>query len=647
MAIYQPAGVVGNSRILVSVGSKGELMSFFYPHIDFAQNLREGMPALYLGQHGSGKMEWTFEPAWSSHQDYEEGTNILVTELSRPATGLHLTISDFAHPDMQVLVRRFVISNRGGKGAQGVLYQYLNVDVGEVRQRNAARYISGRNAMAAYWRNICLAVGGDRFDQWQCGKSGPESNNSAKSDMSDGRLTGQMEEIGDVDIAVGWEFNLASGQQLERLLLISAASNEVQAVGILEQAHASGWLELHDSAAGFWQQWVQRAKSVAVGPDLERLYRRSLLVLLMLFDEEYGAFLAAPEFDPEFQHSGGYGYCWPRDAAEVVMALVQAGCPELAERFFLWARRTQVPDGHWEQRYWLSGERGPAWSTFEDAIQVDETASVLIALGRWLASLSPAEQQQAALEYWDMIKRAARYLVGILDTRGLHRTAFGLWEGARGSFAYSNAAIFAGLNGAAALADRAGDAASATQWRAAAVQVKAAVMKTFWSGTGFAQRLDEHGTLDAQRDSSVLGLVDPCELLQPEDREERAVINKMIEDLLEHLSAPVHGGTGLRRFERDPYLGGVPGCVNTLWLARVLLRLALADAGADGASADALRTRALEFLGAAAASATPTGLLPEMITEHGGWAVPHAWAAASWIVNMHLLDRLNRMLRRQ
>ncbi len=65
MAIYQPTAVVGNSRLLVTLGSKGELMGLFYPHVDFPQNLREGMPAVYFfGEGAAGYLSWTFAPEW-------------------------------------------------------------------------------------------------------------------------------------------------------------------------------------------------------------------------------------------------------------------------------------------------------------------------------------------------------------------------------------------------------------------------------------------------------------------------------------------------------------------------------------------------------------------------------------------------------
>ena len=46
MPVYQPNAVVGNSQVLVTLGARGELMTFFYPHIDFSQNIHEGMPAV-------------------------------------------------------------------------------------------------------------------------------------------------------------------------------------------------------------------------------------------------------------------------------------------------------------------------------------------------------------------------------------------------------------------------------------------------------------------------------------------------------------------------------------------------------------------------------------------------------------------------
>ena len=639
MPVYQPSAVVGNSRMLATLGSKGELMSFFYPHIDFPQNLHEGMPALYLGAPGGGKLSWTFEPSWQADHSYEPKTNIVTTRLRRSDSGLEAGIVDLVHPHRQLLARHFTVANHGKSTVQGVLYQYFDPQLGEVQARNAVRFLRDRNTLTAYWRNICLAAGGDTFDQWHCGK---RRGSSAKKGMAEGRLARHSEEIGDVDMAVGWEFRLRPGETLERLLLIGAASNEMEATHVVQEAQAEGWQSLHDAAARYWQERLAHAVTPSVDQELQAVYERCLLVLPLLFDAEYGAFLAAPEFDSEFERSGGYGYCWPRDAAEVVMALVEAGCPDLAEPFFAWAARVQAPDGHWEQRYWLSGERGPSWCTFEDAVQIDETAAVLVAMEKWAESLGGAERVQFAQKYWQTVQRGANYLTRSLGDNGLHKTGFDIWETLRGSFTYSNAAICAALRAAAYFADVVGDTAISAAWRPAADRVKAALIRAFWTGEGFACRLDEHGALDKRADSSVLGLVDPLDVLDLDNEEERIMAEKTVESLLKRLAAAVPGGVGLRRFEGDAYLGGAPGCVNTLWLSRVLLRLALHYDRTDQNKAQTFRQRALKHLKAAASCASPAGLLPEMMTEDGGWAAPHAWASASWITNMMLLHRINR-----
>ena len=120
MPVYQPSAVVGNSRVLVTLGLRGELMTFFYPHIDFSQNLHEGMPAAYFpGERGrSGHLIWTFEPSWQASQRYLGSTNIVETELSHVPTGLSLRITDMVHPSEPMLLRRFTARNPTGKPMQ-------------------------------------------------------------------------------------------------------------------------------------------------------------------------------------------------------------------------------------------------------------------------------------------------------------------------------------------------------------------------------------------------------------------------------------------------------------------------------------------------------------------------------------------------
>ncbi len=644
MPVYQPNAVVGNSRVLVSLGANAEMMTFFYPHIDFPQNLRQGMLGVYFAAEGpaGGGLVWTFDSSWSSSQRYVGRGNIVETELKHAASGLCLRVTDLVHPSEPVMVRHFQAANTSDRPLRAKLFQYLDLQLGEVEHKNAVHFHPDRSAAAAYWRNICLAVGSSEMEEYGCGRATEGSPNSAKLQMAEGALNRQAEEIGDVDLALGWTLDLAPGARTARHLIIAADSNEVAAVERLDAARQLGWEALLKWTRRHWEEHLSQAKPVRVERDLSEAYYRCLLAIELLTDPDTGSILAAPEFDPFFERSGGYGYCWPRDAVEVCPALPEAGYPVYLERFLTWARRTQRPEGYWEQRYWLSGERGPAWCTKEDTLQIDQTASVLFAMGLHGRGLGESARKAFVQDSWTCIERAAAYLVDdVSPDHCLHTPAFDLWETFRGTFTYSNAAISAALREAAFLARHAGQERLSEKWGAAAAAIKTAVMSRLWQEGAFARGLDRENRLDSAADASVLGLIVPFEFLRLDDGGESEIASSAVEDLVQRLSQPSDGAELLLRFERDDYAGGGPGALTTLWLARALLRLAVACRD-DRQRASSYRARAVSSMRAVLDAGTSTGLLPEMMGggTGGHWAVPHAWTMASFVAACLLLERV-------
>ncbi len=642
MAVYQPNAIVGNSHVLVSLGARGEIMTFLYPHIDFPQNVHEGMPAVYFPGDGggTGRLAWTFEEPWEGEQRYVGRTNMVETRLRHAGSGLELRMVDLVRPGESVLVRRFEVANRSSRPVQCTLLQYLDLQLGEVEHRNAVHYHPDRALAVAYWRNICFAVAVDSLDEFGCGRAGGGAN-SAKRQMEQGRLNKQMEEIGDIDLAVGWNLRLRPGGEAAHELVIAADSNEWAAAERAERARGAGWQALYDQTGERWESHLAGARAVRIEPDLEEAYYRCLLGLDLLAEARMGSILAAPEFDPFFERSGGYGYCWPRDAVEVCLTLEAAGYPRYLSRFLGWARRTQQPEGYWEQRYWLNGDRGPSWCTHPEGLQVDQTASVLFAMGQHARQLNGQERLNFLEQTWESARRAAEHLHGSISPEmGLHGTAFDLWETFRGTFTYSNGAISSALREAAFLAGEVGEEALAEQWGEAAGRIREALLSRLWLGDGFARGFDSEGRLDRSADSSVLGLVTPFRVLRVEEAKDREMVRKLVEGLAGRIGVRSDGGEALFRFEGDQYAGAGPSAVSTLWLARVLLELAIAGQG-DG-EAKAYRERAVACMRTALAAGTTTGLLPEMMGAVPGshWAVPHAWAMASFAIAAMLLDRL-------
>ncbi|MGD8240822.1 MAG: hypothetical protein PVH68_19890, partial [Armatimonadota bacterium] len=108
MPVYLPTAATGNSRILVTLGSAGELMGFAYPHIDFPQNAREGLTAIHVAPPGGApRCTWLFEGHWRRRQTYLDATNIVRTVLTSEYFGLVVEITDVVPPGSALLARRF------------------------------------------------------------------------------------------------------------------------------------------------------------------------------------------------------------------------------------------------------------------------------------------------------------------------------------------------------------------------------------------------------------------------------------------------------------------------------------------------------------------------------------------------------------
>jgi GH15 family glucan-1,4-alpha-glucosidase len=169
-----------------------------------------------------------------------------------------------------------------------------------------------------------------------------------------------------------------------------------------------------------------------------------------------------------------------------------------------------------------------------------------------------------------------------------------------------------------------------------------------YNGVYFPRGLNAAGDLDDAMDTANLGLVEPWRVLSPHDPRDRKMILSNLQEMERRLRQPLGAYVGLRRFEGDVYLGGVVGCVNTLWAAQVYLRLAAAEQSDKPEAAADFRERAVAYLRLCLSRATATGLLPELIglqPDTPYWAVPHAWASALMVRCAHLLDETRQVAR--
>jgi GH15 family glucan-1,4-alpha-glucosidase len=492
-------------------------------------------------------------------------------------------------------------------------------------------------------RDAALAIGGDAVEMFQCGKAGLQWGSNALKDLDDGALCGQDLEIGDVNWSWGFRHGLQPGESVSRTVVLALAETEIGAMNAVETALTRGFdeysqerreLDAKTLEAGL--NALQKVGGEEILPlDLRLAYRRSLLCLPLLCGLE-GAAVAAPEFDPEFISCGGYGYHWPRDGGEYVSGLMDAGYGEYSEKFFDWCARHQDESGLWHQRYFLNGAPGPNWCLPPDMLQIDQVGAVLWALGKWMKA---SKKRKLPTKYVEMTRRAADYLLSRLTDKGVHGNAFDTWETFIGSFTYSNAAIYAAFTTAAQyLGDE--------KYHEGAKRVKDGVLEHFVRNdeySYFARGFDGGGNPDGTVDSASLGAIEPFELLDLKDARDLAIAEGTLRAITERLDVEWMGGRAIRRFEGDAYVGGVPACVNTLWMARCCLKVAARLRELNrGEEAQHLTERAQTYLQTVLRRATPTGLLPELMqgpTGQSYWAAPHGWAMSSFVSGVLMLAR--------
>jgi oligosaccharide amylase len=637
MPVYLPSAVLGDDSSLLTFGHTAEIQAWFWPHKDHAQHVGSNLIAIHI----HGALHFSFDSIFRREQRYLGDANVLETRLTADSLRLTIVITDVLAEGRATLLRRLRVEH-WGDGIAGQLLTLADWNVGSIRTGNGVRFDRPTHALVQTHHDASVAVGGDAVEKWHCGKAGEGWGNNARYAVQHGALACNELEIGDVNFAFGFEFGLGAHERIERTVIYALSSTETGALDAV--THAPSFETTIEAAKAKGMELLAPGLAALGGAllpgDLAAAYRRSLLCLPLLCGEE-GVAVAAPEFDPEFIACGGYGYHWPRDGGEYVSGLYDAGYPEYSAKFFDWCAKHQDAGGLWHQRYFLNGQPAPNWCLPPDTLQIDQVGAVLWALGKYLGN-KKVKPEKAQIDAWTlMTRRAADYLLSRLTEKGVHGNAFDTWETFIGSFTYSNAAIHAAFLTAHQLTGE-------EQYLEGARRVKAGVLEHFVKGDEYPymiRGLDSQGNEDWTVDSASLGAIEPFALLDLHNPRELEIAEGTLRAVTERLDVPWEGGRAIRRFEGDAYVGGVPACVNTLWMARCCLKIAdrFDELGRKDV-ANELTQRAQTYLQTVLHRATPTGLLPELMQGPDGarwWAAPHGWAMSSFVSGtLHLARRM-------
>ena len=608
---FRPEAILGNGSLLVTLSARGELERMFWPNVDHGQHLGE----LRLGLEVDGELRWLDEEPFTWSQAYVNGSSVL--ETTAATRDVSVQITDLVTPGESVLARQARTTTEGRLVAR--IRPVLNGD-----ERSMAAYVDpASGALAFYLRGVALAVCMVADDVTVTLR---EANGR---DATDDVVVHRAPVEGCLSGAFRGE--------RDALLLVAFGTTPDEAIARLSRPVAKGFGLLAAERESYDREAIAlSAPPTSEARGLVDLYARSLLVLEQLTDRQTGATIAAPEFDPDFEQSGGYGFVWPRDLAYVVLSFLAAGRVDLVPPALRWLAREQAPEGLWLQRYWTDGSLAPSWGLH----QVDETGVVVFAYeAAWRALGDPALDR----ELWPSARAAGDFLRSFVDPEtGLPLPSVDLWEQSDGQHSYTAAATYGGLAACAAMAER-HEPVLADGYLAAANRMRGAIEEHLWSDrhgrylrTRWVARTDEHGEEppaifdrrlryptravrsadreDARVDSSLLGLAWPFRAVDPGSPRMLSTIAAVEREL-----ALADGG--VLRHEEDDYAGGNPWLISTLWLG-LAKRLLGDEAGLQ---------RALEY---ALARETELGLLSEQVTRTGdpAWVVPLGWSHAMLVL---------------
>ena len=601
--------IIGNTKVLAQLDSNGILQRFYYPAVDYYQQIKLFLAAGFLDgliffQDKDLKKRSGYMDDFAYYFEYELGKKKI----------FQLDFIDF-YTDS--LIRKWECSFEH-------FYILFEPMINERKNFNAAFIDKENEIIYAYHKGSFVGLGFENEIESFTLTNGME-------DAKDNRLEG-VETVTNPQIAV----KLKNRGSFIVYVAFGESKEEVKAK-ILSLKH-KGFEEVYNQNKAIWHEKFAKLKFLQThdAKDLE-LQKRSAQVFYLLQNSKTGGILAAPEVDESFSKCGGYGFVWGRDAAFITRAMDKLGMKEEVEKFFEFKFCCQEKDGYWDQRYYTDGNLAPSWG-----IQIDETASIV-----WGFILHCEETNNFELveKYKENLKKALQFLLSSIDDmKGVVFKSFDLWEEREGIHLYSNASIYAALKKAISYFP---EFKETIEMKLKALENQ--LRKDFYSSDlsryvrSINVRISKEEFLkeepnnrftekdpkfnitryykiqDKVIDTSLLGLFYPFKMLLPQDEG----FCKTLEAIQKECKNNIVGG--YKRYANDRYIDGNPWILTTLWLAICYKKMGKVD------EAEKLFEWAKEH-------SLSNGLFPEQVDRLTGkpaWVVPLAWSHAMYVLYLY------------
>lgn len=647
---------IGNGSILMAFDSQYRLADFYFPHVGMENH---AAARFRFGVWVDGALRWIEDGQWKKTLNYLRDTLVTDVACENEEAGLRLNCYDAVDADANVYVRKIVVRNLRNEKRDLKLFLHHDLNLYGNAIGDTAMFDPEPRAIVHYKarRYVLInasAEGEAGVVEYACGRAGIAGAEGTWRDAEDGQLSMNPIAQGAVDSTIAVPVHVEPLANATAMYWICAGKTNDEVRALNRAVIEEGASRVLARTASYWYTWVNKpADDLGDLPDeIINLYRRSLLIIRTQCDNG-GAVLAANDSDIQWGHNDHYSYMWGRDAAFVCDAIDRAGFPEITLRLLRFVHDVISDEGYLLHKYNPDGSVASLWHPWvrngkpQLPIQEDETALIIWLLRRHYERTRDLELLRSV--YLRLVVQPAEFMMRYRDpATHLPLPSFDMWEERQGVFTFTCAAVSAGLEAAAEIANIFNEQDRRSIWSQAAAEVRDAMTRELWleEERRFARGLVLRGDeleLDKTVDSSAFAVfyldVFPAT---------SALVAGTMEAIRELLWVQTEVG-GIARYENDAYhriseetarVPGNPWLICTLWLAEHTIARATTVAELQSA---------LDLVRWAQSKALPSLVLPEQIDPYDGQPLsvaPLTWSHAQVVsVLRGYLDALRKVRR--
>lgn len=494
---------VGNGDLLINFDEFYRVRDVYYPCVGRFNHT--GGHVQRFGVWADGELAWIEQPGWTRELRYRPGTLVTDVRLVHEGLGVELSCEDAVDFHEPVLLRRIRVKDirptpegaggNGGAPARDVrLFFHFDFSIKESPVGDTADYDPEMAGLVLYKDDSYFLVnaasgdGGEKvgIDHWAIGTKRVGGAEGTWRDAEDGVLGRNAISQGSVDATVGVNLSVPARGTAQAMLWLACGDSYERLRELNRVIVAKGFGKLMSRTDSYWRLWGRkdRIPSNVLPDEVRELFVKSQLILRTQVDNR-GAIIAATDSDISHFAGDHYAYCWPRDGALVAHALILTYQSELSRSFFRYCARVIHKNGYFLHKYTPSGHMGSSWHPWTMQgrpvlpIQQDETALVLWALRQHFEVFKDVEFIKPL--YNPLVAQPATWMLGYVDSNGLPRPSWDLWEERRGVHLFTVAATIGALNAAALFARDFGDSERAEALEAGAERMREAMQKHLWN----------------------------------------------------------------------------------------------------------------------------------------------------------------------